>query len=42
MEAAVAFLGPVAKLGWNVKKRGSVEIPRNFLGIIKGVNRIAC
>ena len=22
MEAAVAFLGPVAKLGWNVKKRG--------------------
>ncbi len=24
------------------KKKGSVEKPRNFLGIIKGVNRIAC
>ena len=24
MEAAVAFLGSVAKLGWNVKKRGGV------------------
>ena len=25
-----------------VKKGGAVEIPRNFLGIIKGVNRITC
>ena len=36
MEAAVAFLGSVAKLGWNVKKRGVCRNTEKLFGYNKG------
>ena len=36
MEAAVAFLGPTAKLEWNVKKRGGCRNTEKLFGYNKG------
>lgn len=36
MEAAVAFLGPVAKLGWNVKKKEVCRNTEKLFGYNKG------